>query len=412
MSNGLPLAASNVELASGSASGAAGRFPQRRATALIGRRFASRIAWRNLINDRARFLVTLVGVAFSVALMAVQFGLLTGLGETASALVDHAKADFWIASRGTSNVDQAVPLALRWRFKALSAPGVIAVDKLITRYAEWRLPDGRTELVVVVGFDLDSGVGGPWNLVAGSAEDLRKPDSVIIDRLYAQKLGVRSLGESAEIQGVRARIVGFTDGIRAFTQSPYVFTSFKNAQRYGGLDVGQTNYLLVRAASGADRAAVAQGLRQALPMTDVLSAREFSHKTIRYWLLTTGAGAALVVGALLGVVVGIIVVAQTLYAATVERLSEYATLLAIGAPAGYLNRIVLQQAMISGVFGYAIGIAVAAVLVAGAADSSVALVLPWQLAAGVGLVTLAMCGTASLVAIRRIKSIDPTMVFR
>ena len=147
-------------------------------------------------------------------------------------------------------------------------------------------------------------------------------------------------------------------------------------------------------------------------MADVLSASEFSHKTVRYWLLTTGAGAALGVGALLGVVVGIIVVAQTLYAATVERLSEYATLLAIGAPAGYLNRIVLQQALVSGAFGYGIGIAVAAVIAAGAADSSVALVLPWQLAAGVAVVTLAMCGTASLVAIRKIKNIDPTMVFR
>ena len=372
----------------------------------------SLIAWRNLINDRTRFLVTLVGIAFSVVLMAVQFGLLIGLGETASALVNHAKADFWIAAHGTSNVDQSVPLAARWRFKALSAPGVAAVDKLITRYADWRLPDGRTELAIIVGFDLDGGAGGPWNLVAGSVNDLHKPESVIIDQLYAEKLGVKSLGDSVEIHGVRAQVVGFTEGIRAFTQSPYVFTSFKNAQRYGGLDEGETNYLLVRAAPRADPAVLQGELRRTLPMTDVLSANEFSNKTIRYWLLTTGAGTALVVGALLGVVVGIIVVAQTLYAATVERLSEYATLLAIGAPAGYLNRIVLQQALISGVFGYAIGIAVAAAIAAGAADSSVALVLPWQLALGVAVVTLAMCGTASLVAIRKIKNIDPTMVFR
>jgi putative ABC transport system permease protein len=370
------------------------------------------IAWRTLAHDRARFVVTIIGIVFSVVLMSIQWGLLIGCVDTATSMVNHAGADFWIVSRGTANVDQSVTLPERWYYKALSSTGVSAANKLILWFADWRRPDGRTEFVNVVGFDLDSGVGGPWNLVTGSVEDLRKPDSVIIDRLYAAKLGVDRLGETVEIHGVRARVVGFTDGIRAFTQSPYVFTSFENAQRYGGLDEGQTNYLLVRAAPGADKAALQRELRRALPMTDVLSSAEFSTMTAHYWLLTTGAGAALVVGALLGVVVGIIVVAQTLYAATVERLSEYATLLAIGAPAGYLNRIVLQQALISGVFGYAIGIAVAAAVAAGAADSSVALVLPWQLAAGVAVVTLAMCGTASLVAIRKIKNIDPTMVFR
>ena len=377
-----------------------------------GLSFGSRVAWRNLIHDRIRFAVTLIGISFAVVLMAVQFGLLIGLGQTAAGLVDHAKADFWVVSHGTSNVDQSVTIPERWRFDLLPVPGVLGVNQLLTRYAYWKLPDGRMQLVIVVGFDLADGVGGPWNVVEGSIEDLRAPNSVIVDKLYAQKLGIDRLSDTVEINGVRARIVGFTRGIRAFTQSPYIFTSVKNALRYGDLTDSQTNFLLVRVVPGADKAVVERGLRHALPATDILSSAEFSVMTSRYWLLTTGAGASLVVGALLGVVVGIIVVAQTLYAATVERLSEYATLLAIGAPAGYLNRIVLQQALVSGAFGYGIGIAIAVVIAAGSAGSSIALVLSWRLAAGVAVVTLAMCGTASIVAIRKIKNIDPTMVFR
>jgi putative ABC transport system permease protein len=370
------------------------------------------LAWRNLVHDNLRLAVTVVGISFSVVLMAVQWGLLTGSANTAAGLVDNTRADFWIASRGTSNVDQSVPMPERWRYKVSAIPGVFAVDPLITRFVDWRRPDGASEVVIVVGFDLDSGVGAPWNVVAGSVDDLHKPDSVIIDRLYAEKLGVHHLGETIEIHGVRARVVGLTNGIRAFTQSPYVFTSIENAQRYGGLDEGQTNYLLVRGAPGADRAALGRELRQALPVTDVLSADAFAKMTARYWLLSTGAGAALVVGALLGVVVGIIVVGQTLYAATVERLSEYATLLAMGAPTSYLNRVVLQQALISGGFGYGIGIAVAAAIAAWASDSSVSLPLSFELAAGVAVVTVAMCVAASLLAIRKIKNIDPMMVFR
>ena len=203
-----------------------------------------------------------------------------------------------------------------------------------------------------------------------------------------------------------------SDGIRAFTQSPYIFTSLKTARRYAHFDDNQTTYLVVRAAPGADRAALLSKLRAALPVTDVWPAGTFSSMTSRYWLLTTGAGLALIVGAGLGIVVGIAIVAQTLYAATVERLSEYATLVAIGAPNSYLNQIVLRQGLISGVFGYAIGIAVAFVAVLAAADSTASLVLPWDLALEVAFVALVMCVIASFVAIHKIKTIDPTTVFR
>jgi putative ABC transport system permease protein len=188
-----------------------------------------RLAWRDLAHDRVRFIVTLVGIAFSVVLMAVQSGLLLGFADTAAALVNHAGADFWIASRGTSNVDQSVAFPGRRRFKALAIPGVEKVDKLIVDFAVWQRPDGRAEPVIIVGFHLESGAGGPWNVIAGAVADLRLADAVMIDRLYAEKLGVSALGQAVEIGGRRARVVGLTEGIRAFTQSPYVFTSFKNA---------------------------------------------------------------------------------------------------------------------------------------------------------------------------------------
>src|SRR5207248_3362020 len=169
---------------------------------------------------------------------------------------------------------------------------------------------------------------------------------------------------------------------------------------------------LVRQAPNADRTLLLKRLRAALPYSDVWPAREFASMTARYWLTTTGAGAALLVGAGLGIIVGIAIVAQTLYAATIERLPEYATIVAMGAPNRYLNRIVLRQGLISGVIGYLIGISVAIVAMLAAADTTVPLVLPWQLALEVGIVALTMCSVASLLAIHKIKMIDPTSVFR
>ncbi|WP_386068132.1 ABC transporter permease [Tahibacter sp. UC22_41] len=192
----------------------------------------SLLAWRNLSHDRARFVVTLVGVLFAVLLMGVELGLLLGFARTTSGLVDHTDADLWITPAGTTNVDIAGRLDERRRFEALAVSGVAQVDQLMMQFAFWRKPDGGTESVSIVGFNLATGQGRPWNLVEGTIEDLQQDDAVIIDRLYAAKLGVTALGQTVEINNRRARVVGYTAGIRTFTQSPYVFTTHRNAQRF------------------------------------------------------------------------------------------------------------------------------------------------------------------------------------
>src|SRR5579885_374911 len=75
------------------------------------------LAWRNLAQDRVRFATTLAGVAFSVVLMAIQLALLLGFTATASGLIDHADADYWIAAVGARNVDQSGDLARSNRYR-------------------------------------------------------------------------------------------------------------------------------------------------------------------------------------------------------------------------------------------------------------------------------------------------------
>lgn len=386
--------------------------PRSRLTRPLVAGMTTRLAWRNLAHDRVRLGVTLVGVAFAVVLMAVQSGLLFGFATTASGLVDRAGADIWIASRGTPNVDQAMPITERRRFQALAIPGVVAATKYLVQFAQWQRPDGGSETVNLVGFDPEQGTGGPWNVVEGSIDALKLPDSIIVDQLYRQKLGITRLGQTVEINGHRARVVGFSAGIRAFTQSPYVFTAFKTAQTYAGLAEDKTKFVLLNLAPGADRAAVKRAVAARMPGVDVFTTAEFSRATRTYWLFTTGAGMALVIAAALGLLVGIVVVAQTLYANTVDRLPEYATLRAMGASNRYLQAIIVRQAVISAGFGYAAGLGLALAVAYAARDGSAALLLPWQLAAGLGAVTVAMCIAASLISIRKVTTICPTSVFR
>ena len=372
----------------------------------------TRLALRNLFHDRVRLVVTLTGIVFALVLIVVQFGLFLGFTTTISGLIDHSGADLWIGSKHVPYIEQGAPFSERKLYQALATPGVAAAEKYITRFADWKRPDGRHESVQVVGFNPDVGFGGPWDVVTGSVSELKTADAVLLDELYREKLGVTHLGQVVEINGHRARVVGFTRGIRSFTTSPYVFTSFKNAQNYARLREDQTNFILVQAKPGVNLPALKRALAARLTDVDVFTSAEFSRMTRFYWMFSTGAGVAVLLAAVLGLVVGVVVVAQTIYASTVDHLREYGTLKAMGATNAYLYGVIIQQAVISAVMGYGLGIVAGWFVVRGSREGGAAILLPWPMAVGMFGLTLLMCVGASVVSIQKVTRLDPAMVFK
>ncbi len=370
------------------------------------------LAIRNLLHDRVRLTVTLVGIVFSVVLTSVQLGLFFGFMRATSDLIDHSNADLWVLSKGVTHLETAVPFSETKYYQVMAAPGVARVEKHMAGFGQWKKPNGAQEGILLVGYNLDSEMGAPWNLVEGNLAELKEPDAVIIDRLYQKKLGVTQLGQVVEIRGYRARVVGFTNGIRTFTTSPAVFTSFKNSQNYAGLREDQTMYLLVKAAPGADLQAVKREIESRVQEVDVYTAAEFSRKQAAYWLFGTGAGVTVLIAAGLGLLVGIVVVAQTIYASTMDHIREYGTLKAMGASNGYIYRVIIKQATISGLIGYAIGMSVSLVVSQGSLQGTTAIILPGAAIAGLLGLTMLMCIGASMVSINKITRIDPAMVFK
>ncbi|MGE0101634.1 MAG: ABC transporter permease [Blastocatellales bacterium] len=370
------------------------------------------LAMRNLFHDRVRLGVTLVGIIFSVVLTSVQLGLFFGFVRATSDLIDNSAADLWIVSRGVTHMETGVPFSERKYYQVLGVPGVEAVEKHVVGFSQWKKPDGAEEGILLIGFNLDEPIGGPWNLVAGGLEDLRAPDGVIIDELYREKLGVSELGQVFEIRGRKARVVGFTRGIRTFTTSPTVFTSFKNALSYNNLREDQTMYLLVRGARGTDPAGLRREIAARVEDVDVYTRAEFSRKQAYYWMFGTGAGVTVLIAAGLGLLVGVVVVAQTIYASTMDHIREYGTLKAMGASNGYIYRVIIKQAALSGAMGYAFGMAVSLLVSQASLEGTTAIVLPWPVVAALLVMTLLMCIGASVVSINKVTRIDPAMVFR
>ncbi|MBX5496019.1 MAG: FtsX-like permease family protein, partial [Bryobacteraceae bacterium] len=194
---------------------------------------------------------------------------------------------------------------------------------------------------------------------------------------------------------------------------PYIFTSFKNALNYTPvLQPDETIFFLVKTKPGADIEAVKRALQERLPNLDVYTNREMSRKTQVYWVLETGAGVTTMAGALLGLVVGIVVVAQTIYAATVDHIREFGTLKAIGATNGRIYQVILLQAALSAAMGYAVAISIAKVIADSTSSGNVPILLPPEVAVAAFIVALAMCMGASVISIRKATRIDPALVFR
>lgn len=375
-------------------------------------KMAPKIAYRNLFHDKVSLFVTLIGIVFAVVLVSVQSGLFQGARNKIAVVIDQVKdADLWVVPIGTKSFDDPSLLTGREKFAILSTPGVAKVEEILVSFASWRKPQGGKKSFILVGLDWANGGLKPWNLSQGSVEELTTPNSLAVDHFYFKDLGINAKGDHAEVNGQNVQISAVTERIRSFTTMPYAFTSLTRARALTGTSPEQATYQLVKLAPGADLETMRSRLAKRLPDTEVLTQPEFRHRSIIYWLFNTGAGGALIGGLGLGIIVGIVIVAQTLYANTKDHLNEFATLRALGASARYIHIVILIQAMLSAVIGFVIGYALTWGIIAATRHTTLTIVMTPQLTVILFVLTLAMCALSAVGAILKVTRIDPAGVF-
>lgn len=370
-----------------------------------------RLAWFNIIHDKVRFLVTVAGITCAVFLMVFQLSILIGFLHAASRLIDLTDAEIWISGRGVSCFEFPVPLERRFVEIAHSVPGVQLTSRICTRLVQFRMRDGRHQLVALVGADTTVGQKFPVPHVDG-VESAIEPDALLVDTSNVELLDVSRIPVDVELNEQRARVIGATSGFSSFLGSPYVFSSYMDAARYMHLKPDETMFVVVKVAPGANPKAVQEGLRRRLPSVDVWTRSEFSTKSRMYWLTQTGAGGAILMAAMLGFSIGLAVVSQAIYATTMENLEEFATLKALGASTRFIVAVIVAQALICGVVGYLCGLGITFPMIHAAQTTIPWVTTPWWLPGSVLLPTLAMCALASLISVRAALSVEPAKVFR
>jgi putative ABC transport system permease protein len=371
------------------------------------------LAVKILMDNKTRSLTTVTGVAFAVALVYVQVGLFVGLLASASVTVDKMDADVWVAARNTPNVDFGNSFPESDVQRVRSVPGVARADNLIVWFATVSLPGGAKESAIIYGLKDFARWNLPWEILEGNPDDLRRGRYVFLDDSATRRFGPFRLGEHREFSGQRLKIIGRTADARSFTTSPIAFLDYRLAQSLTPSELDRkTTYIVAKLTPEADAEAVVAELRHRLPYHDVHTRADWSSQCRGYWVESTGLGLTMFLTVSLGCLVGVIVVAQTLYTSTTEHLTEFATLKAIGGRDRDIYGVILEQAVIAACLGYLAGSAVTLALVPVLDRFDMPLVVTPAHAAWVFLGTLLLCLIASVWSFRGVATLDPAIVFR
>lgn len=380
----------------------------------------SPIGWLQLRHRPMRLAVALCGIGFAVLLILMQLGFRSALFESATRFHERLEYDIALFSSDSVFIVRPQPFSIRRLYQVLGADGVAGVTPVYIFPAVWKNPwTHERRSIIAMGFDPDD----PLIDAPGFADVrplLRQQDVVAFDARSRPEFGPVperfEAGEEivTEINDREMEVVGLFEMGTSFGIDASVIMSDDNWLRlFPDRPREDIQLGLVRLEDPEQAAAVRDRLRAYLP-EDVLvmTRQQFVERETEYWNSAQPIGYVFWFGAIMGFVVGAIIVYQILFADVSEHLNEYATLRAIGYSNRFVSGIVLQQAVILAVLGFVPGVAAVWWLYGKAsAATNLPLYLTADRALAVFLMTLAMCAVSSLLAVRKVRRLDPADVF-
>lgn len=371
-----------------------------------------RLAIKTLASDRGKLIAGIIGVTISVVLANVQGGLFLGLIGKASILVDRGQADIWVGYKGMHNVDFPHDIPKRWIDRVRGIEEVAEASPMLIGFSEMALPNGSYEGVVVIGVEREERLGRFWKDADRIGAELTQDDGIIVDDCDADKLGSPQVGEYREIGGLRSKVVGHSHGILSFLVTPYIFTSIERAARFMDKDPDRCSYFLVNVKPGFDVHSVCSEINRRLPYAEAFPAAKYAATSIDFWMTRTGIGISFGAATILGLLVGLAMVAQILYAMVLDRIGEFATLKALGAREWEIISILLGQATGIAVCGITLGLILTWFIQNQYDTPRAPIHIPLQLVCISSICIYLMCILASSVPYIRIRSVDAHTVLQ
>ena len=382
------------------------------------------IALKMLTGDRAKYFGLVFGVTFAALLMSQQLSIFVGIMKrTGSQILDVRDADIWVMDNKVRYIDEVPGMPDTELQRVRGVPGVQWAERLYKGQARVRLPSGDFRTVILFGVDDATLVGAPQEMIAGRVGDLRQPDAVIIDRagyeymwpedVPSLKAEGYQLGKVFEMNDHRCILVGVCKASAPFQTMPVMYTAYSQTTWYVPRERDTMSFVLAKPEPGLDPHQVCRNIEERTGRM-ALTRDQFFWKTIGYFLSSTGIPVNFGITIFLGFFVGVAIAGQTFYLFTVENLRQFGSLKAMGLSNARIVGMILLQALVVGLIGYALGVGLTAIyfFATNQRTQLAGLNMIWEVMAGTGAAVLLIVVLASLVSIRKVLILEPAVVFR
>lgn len=385
-----------------------------------------RLGLKMLFGDTAKYLMLVVGVLVATFLMAQQASVFCGLMRWTTATLKNVPAPIWVVDPKVDQVNETIPLLDTDVARVRSVTGVAWAAPIYSGIQRVRLADGNYKITQMIGIDATTLAGAPVKMLAGNLDDLRRPNTIIIDDLAMTRLSVKQgvklgVGDVLEINDIEARIVGVADAMSSFTGGPYIWTTYERALQYAPPSRKMLSAVIAGPMPGVTDDEAAQNIAAATGMKAYVNrgygeksvSPEFNTSTVWYYVKNTGIPFSFGITVIVGFIVGLSICCQTFYNFILENLKHLGALKAMGASTSRLCVMVIVQAFTVGFIGYGIGMFMTAGFAfAALKNEQPPFYLPPLVIPGVLAVIILICTLAALLGIRKIAKLEPAMVFR
>ena len=365
-----------------------------------------RLAFRNLFQSRAKALLAIGGVALAFMLIFSLDAVLAGLESRIAGFIEKTGADVWVAQSGVRNMHMAsstIPRAVVDQVRAVDG----VVESIPARYLSNVMIKGdKRYLAYVIGLPVGATMGTPTKIVSGDAYP--KSGEVVVDGALRQE-GAK-VGDTVRILGSDFRIGGIAEGLSS-TLSSLAFIRLDDFDRLLGTAT-TASYVLARVGPGASSDEVARRIEASVPAVTASSTTVFADQERK--VVRDMSTEIAVIMNLSGFLIGLAVMALSVYTATASRLPEFGLLKALGASRRHCYGVVLGQAALTVALGFGLGLALTfgASLLAPLIDPLLYMQVTWPSVAKAAAISLVVAGLAAIAPIAQISGVDPAIVFR
>lgn len=372
-----------------------------------------KLAYKLLVNDKAKFTALLVGITFAVFLIIQMTAMFAGTMKRASATVLNLGASMWVMDPAVQTVANTIGMPDYVLDAVRSMHGVSYAVPVYTGGALVKLADGAYQSVTVVGLD-DTSLFGRPQLIQGKIEDIYGENAfIVVKDPEFPKLGDPHVGTEFQVNDHRGVIVGIAEvASSGLFGVPTLYTTYERALQYLPNPRFTISYVLVEPKSPADVIRIKQQT-QAMGYL-ALTKGEFIDRITNFYIYQTGMGTNLLIMTVMSFIVGLSISGQTFYTFVLENLDKFGALKAIGAKSRELILMILFQTSFTALTGYGLGIGLCALLIRLARlrlPDYAAMITYWNLALGFVVVVI-IAAISSYFGVRKVLRIEPFDIFR